>query len=57
MDELEKDNRAPPLMLCQALSIISKPSVNSIWNYSPEMLNLSKIWHFCLPRVTLQSDR
>ena len=41
-----KNNRAPPLMLCQALSIISKPSVNSNWSYSPEMLNLSKIWQF-----------
>ena len=26
-------------MICQALCIISKPSVNLNWSYSPEMLN------------------
>ena len=41
-----KTIRAPPLKLCQALSIISKPSVKSNWIYRPEMLNLSKIWQF-----------
>ena len=45
MDELKKNNRVIPLMLCQALSIISKPSVNSNRSYSPEMLNLNEI--FC----------
>ena len=36
-------------MLCQALSIISKPPVNSNWSNNPEMLNLSKIWQFFVP--------
>ena len=50
-------------MLCQALTIISKPSVNSNWSYSPEMLNLSKICPFFVPCdleiwwMTLKSNR
>ena len=31
-------------MLCQPLSIISKPSVNSNWSYSLQMLNSDKNW-------------
>ena len=50
-----KKNRASPLMLCQALFIISKPSVNSNCSYSPGMLNLSKIGNF-LSCVTLKFD-
>ena len=42
----KKHKRTLPLMPRQALSIIWKSSVNSNWSYSPEMLNLSKIWHF-----------
>ena len=49
-----KNDRAPPLMLCQVLFIISKHSVNSYWSYSPEMLDLSKIWQFFVP--SLPSD-
>ena len=33
-------------MLYEVLSIISEPAVNSNWSYSPQMLNLSKIWQF-----------
>ena len=36
-------------MLCQALSIISKSSVNSNWSYSPEMINSGKNWQFFVP--------
>ena len=38
MDELKKQQGTYP-MLCQALSIISNPSVNSNWSNRPEMLN------------------
>ena len=36
-------------MLCQALCIISKPSKNSNWSYSPEMLNSVQNWPFFVP--------
>ena len=42
-------------ILYQALCIISDPSVNSNWSYSPETPNLGQIrWFFS--RVTLQFD-
>ena len=34
-------------MLYQALCIISKPSVNSNWSYSPEMSNSGQNWWSC----------
>ena len=42
-------------MLLQALCIISLPSVNSNWNYSPEALNLGQT-HIFLSCVTLKFD-
>ena len=33
-------------MLLQALCIISNPSMNSNWSYSPQTPNLRKIWRF-----------
>ena len=51
-------------MLCQALFIISKPSVNSNCSYSPEMLNSGKkkwvIFVLCdleIWRMTLENNR
>ena len=40
-------------ILHQALCIILKPSVNSNWSYSPEMLNSSQIGNF-LSRLTFK---
>ena len=37
--------------------IISKPSVNSNWSYSPETLNSGRNWCFFLSCVTLKLDR
>ena len=42
-------------MLLQALCVISKPSVNSNWSYSPETPNLCQIRRF-FSRVTLQFE-
>ena len=50
MEDLKKNNSAP--LLCQALYIISKPSVNSNWSYSSETLNWVKIGDFFLSPVT-----
>ena len=36
-------------MSLQALCIISKPSVNSNWSYSPETLNWGQNWRFFVP--------
>ena len=50
-------------MLLQALCIISQPSVNSNWSYSPETPNLGQIWQFLKPcdleiwQITLQNNR
>ena len=50
-------------MLLQALCIISQPSVNSYWSYSPETPNLGQIRHFlklCYLvnwQMTLQNNR
>ena len=50
-------------ILHQALCIISNPSVNSNWNYSPEMLNLGQNGQFFVPcnleiwLMTLQNNR
>ena len=41
MDDLEKQ-QGTCLMLCQAVCIISKPSVNSNWSFSPEKLSLGE---------------
>ena len=49
-----KNNRAPLLYYIN-LCIISNPSVNSKWSYSPETLNLGQNWQF-LSRVTLKFD-
>ena len=49
--------------LRQALCIISNPSVNSNWSYSPEMLNSGQNWWFFVPcdleiwRITLKNNR
>ena len=48
MDDLEKQ-QATSSILHRALSIISKPSVNSNWRYSPETLNSGQIRHFICP--------
>ena len=62
MDGL-KNNRTPPVMLCYTLSIISKPSVNSNWSYSPEMLILRNNWQCFVPcdleiwHMTLKNNR
>ena len=50
-------------MLLQALCIISQPSVNSNWSYSPETPNLGQIRQFLKPcdleiwQMTLQNNR
>ena len=44
-------------ILHQALCIISDPSVNSNWSYSPETPNLGQIWWFFFSRMTLQYNR
>ena len=50
-------------LLCQALCIISKPSVNSNWSHSPETLNLGQNWWFFFPcdlkiwGMTLRNNR
>ena len=50
-------------MLHQALCIISKPWVNSNWNYSPETLNLGQSRRFFVPceleiwQMTLKNNR
>ena len=43
-------------MLLQALCIISMPSVNSNWSYSPETPNLGQNRRFFFSRVTLKCD-
>ena len=44
-----ENNRAPSPILHQALCIISNPSMNSNWNYSPETLNLGQNRQFFVP--------
>ena len=50
-------------MLLQALCIISQPSVNSNWSYSPETPNLGQICRFLAPcdleiwRMTFKNNR
>ena len=41
-------------MLCQALFIILKQSVNSNWSYKPETANLGQNQWFFLPHVNLK---
>ena len=61
-DALEKQWGTSPMLL-QALCIISQPSMNSNWNYSPETPNLGQIRQFLKPRdieiwqMTLQNNR
>ena len=45
MDDLEKQQDTS-FILREALCVISKPSVNSNWSYSPEMLNSGQIGDF-----------
>ena len=45
MDDI-KNHKDPSSILCQALCIISKPSVNSNWSYSPKTLNLGQNQRF-----------
>ena len=47
MDDLQ-NQWDPSSILCWALSIISKPSVNSNWSYSPETFNSNQNWQICL---------
>ena len=42
-----KNNKAP--LLHQVLCIISNPSVNSNWSYSPKTLNSGQNWRFFCP--------
>ena len=61
-DAIEKQ-KGTSSMLLQALCIISQPSVNSNWSYSPETPNLGQIRQFLKPcdleiwRMTLKNDR
>ena len=55
MDGLGKQQGTSSI-LHQALCIISNPSMNSNWNYSPETLNSGQNRQF-LSRVTLKFDR
>ena len=48
MDDLGKQYGTSSI-LHQALCIISNPSVNSNWSYSPETLNLGQNRHFFVP--------
>ena len=48
-------NNRTPSLLCQALCIISKPSLNSNWSYSPETLNSGRK-NFFSSRVTFKFD-
>ena len=50
-----KKQQGTSSILCQAVCIISKPSVNSNWSYSPETLNLGQNWWFLSP-VTSKFD-
>ena len=54
MDDLEKQWGTS--ILCQALWIISKPSVNSNLSHSPETINSGQNWHFFLSHVNLKFD-
>ena len=62
MDDLGKQYGTSSI-LHQVLCIISNPSVNSNWSYSPEMLNLGQNGQFFVPcnleiwRMTLQNNR
>ena len=62
MDDLEKQKGISSI-LCQALCIISNPSVYSNWSYSPERLSLVKIGDFFVPLyleikwITLKNNR
>ena len=55
MEDLQKQQDTSSI-LCQALCIISKPSVNSNWSCSPETPNLSQNWWF-FSSVTSKFDR
>ena len=61
-DDLGKQ-KGTSFMLLQALCIISKPSVNWNWSYSPETLNSGQNWRFFVPcdleiwRMTLKNNR
>ena len=50
-----KNNKTPHLSI-YALCIISNPSVNSNWSYSPETLSAGQNWWFYLDDVTLKFD-
>ena len=45
-------NNRTPSLLCQALCIISKPSLNSNWSYSPQTLNSGRNLFFSSPVTT-----
>ena len=47
-DDIEKQECTSSI-LCPALCIISNPSVNSNWSYSPETLNSGRIWQYFVP--------
>ena len=55
MEDLEK-NRAPFSILCQALCIIAKPSVNTNCRYNPRTLHLGQNGWFFLCPVTSKFD-
>ena len=48
MDDFKKQSGTSSI-LRQALCIISNPSVNSKWSYSPETLNSGRIWRYFVP--------
>ena len=56
MNDLKKQ-KGTSSILCQALHIISKPSVNSNCSYSLETLNSGQNWWYFLPLVTLKFYR
>ena len=62
MEEVE-NQQGTSSILCQALCIISKPSANSNWSYSPEKPNLSQNWWFFFPldvkiwQMTVKNNR
>ena len=62
IDDLEKQ-KGTSSILHQAMCIISNPSMNPNWSYTPEMLNLGRNWRYLVPReldicwMTLENDR
>ena len=62
MDDFKKQSSTSSILL-QALCIISNPSNNSKWSYSPETLNSGRNWRYFVPCdleiwwMTLENNR